>query len=153
MTSAAGPSNAFNFNGQGPPVGGQRRSAMQPQGLVGVDAFSSPPTMTSTLGPSNAAIFNDQGPGVGGQLRPAMQSQGHVGMVNPDVLVDPGEPACQRLISNTFSSHEVISLVEAVFANKDEVKMVREFRGDAAQAFVDVVHGVRFHFLRSFGAV
>ena len=33
MTSTAGPSNAFNFNGQGPTVGAQRRPAMQPQGL------------------------------------------------------------------------------------------------------------------------
>jgi len=30
MSSAASPSNAFNFNGQGPLVGGQRRPAMQP---------------------------------------------------------------------------------------------------------------------------
>lgn len=36
MTSTAGPSNAFNFNGQGPGAGGQRRPAMQPQGLVGM---------------------------------------------------------------------------------------------------------------------
>jgi hypothetical protein len=36
MTSAAGSSNAFNFNGQGPAVGDQRRPAMQPQGLVGM---------------------------------------------------------------------------------------------------------------------
>ena len=36
MTSTAGPSNAFNFNGQGPAVAGQRRPAMQPQGLVGM---------------------------------------------------------------------------------------------------------------------
>ena len=36
MTSAAGPSNAFNFNGQKPAVAGQRRPAMQPQGLVGM---------------------------------------------------------------------------------------------------------------------
>lgn len=112
--------------------------------------LSSPPAITSTAGPSSAVIFNGQGPGVGDQRRSAMQSQGHVSMVNPGV---PVEPACKRLISNTFSSHEVISLVEAVFANKDEVKMVREFRGDAAQAFVDVVHGVRLHFLRSLGTV
>ena len=37
MNSTAGPSNAFNFSGQGPAnVGGQRRPAMQPQGLVGM---------------------------------------------------------------------------------------------------------------------
>ena len=34
--SAAGPSNAFNFNSQGPAIGGQRCPAMQPQGLVGM---------------------------------------------------------------------------------------------------------------------
>ena len=33
MISAAGPSNAFNSNGEGLPVGGQRRPAMEPQGL------------------------------------------------------------------------------------------------------------------------
>ena len=36
MTSTASPSNAFNFNGQGPTVGAQRRPVMQPQGLVGM---------------------------------------------------------------------------------------------------------------------
>jgi len=85
-----------------------------------------------------------------------MQPQGHVGMVNPpdpSTLVDLKEPACKRLISHAFSPREVVSLVEAVLANNDEVKMVREFRGDAAQAFVDVVHGVRLHFLHSLGTV
>jgi len=137
--------------------------------------------MTSTADPSNAFNFNGQGPAVGGQRRPAMQPQGHVDMINPGVqpqaspnettiralhsstvdltpdlsiLVDDLEaPACERLISHTFSPHEVISLVETVFANKDEVKMVREFRGDAAQTFIDVVHGVRLHFLHSLDAV
>ena len=37
MTSAAaGPSNTFNFNSQGPPIGSQRRPVMQPQGPVGI---------------------------------------------------------------------------------------------------------------------
>jgi len=50
MSSAAGPSNAFNFNGQGPPVGGQRRPAMQPQGLVsmgGMGGSMRPPGKSS----------------------------------------------------------------------------------------------------------
>jgi hypothetical protein len=36
MTSIAGLSNAFNFNGQGSAVGGQQQPAMQPQELVGM---------------------------------------------------------------------------------------------------------------------
>jgi hypothetical protein len=43
MASAAGPSNAFSFNGQGPTVAGQRRPAMQPQGLVGMGGSMRPP--------------------------------------------------------------------------------------------------------------
>ena len=43
MTSAAGPSNAFNFKGQGPAVGGQRRPEMQSQGLVGMRSNMRPP--------------------------------------------------------------------------------------------------------------
>ena len=52
-------------------------------------------------------------------------------------------PACKRLISRTFSPQEVTSLIEAVFVSKDEVKMVRDLRGDDAQTLIDVIHGVR----------
>jgi hypothetical protein len=90
----------------------------------------------------------------GSQLKPQGDFTSRVNLApDPSILVDLEAPACKRLISHAFSPHEVISLVEAVFANKDEVKMVRELRGDDAQTFVDVVHGVRLHFLHSLDAV
>ena len=61
------------------------------------------------------------------------------------VLVDLGVPACRRLISHPSSPREVISLIEAVFTSEEEIKIVRDFRGDDAQSFIDVVHEVRFH--------
>ena len=59
--------------------------------------------------------------------------------------VDLGAPACRRLIGQAFSPHEVISLIEAIFTGKDEIRMIRNLRGDAAQTFIDAVHEVRLH--------
>jgi len=59
-------------------------------------------------------------------------------------LVDLDVPACKRLISRTPSPQEVTSLIEAIFTSKEEVKMVRDLRGDDAQTFVDVIHEVCF---------
>lgn len=64
-------------------------------------------------------------------------------------LVNLDAPACKRLISRTFSPPEVISIIEAIFMSKDEVKMIRNLCGDDAQNFIDVMHEVRpaiFHF-------
>jgi hypothetical protein len=58
-------------------------------------------------------------------------------------LVNLDAPACKRLISRTFSPQEVTSLIEAIFMSKDEVRMVRDLRGDDAQTFIDVIHEVR----------
>ena len=58
-------------------------------------------------------------------------------------LIGLDVPACKRLISRTFSPQEVISLIGAIFASKDEFKAVRDLRGDDAQAVIDVIHGVR----------
>ena len=52
-------------------------------------------------------------------------------------------PACTSLIRRTFSPPEVISLIEAIFTSKDEVKMLRNLRGDDAQTFVNVISEVR----------
>ena len=61
----------------------------------------------------------------------------------------PKVPAYRRLINHSFSTHDVISLIEAIFTDKEEVRMVRNLCGDAAQTFIDVVHEVRLH-IRSF---
>ena len=58
-------------------------------------------------------------------------------------LVDLNIPACKRLISRTSPPHEIISLIKAIFASKDELKMIRDLRGDDAQTFIDVMHEVR----------
>ena len=64
---------------------------------------------------------------------------------NSSILVEPEAPACRRLISLAFSIHEVTSLIETIFENEAEVRMVRGLSGDAAQTFIDVVHKVHLH--------
>jgi len=58
------------------------------------------------------------------------------------ILLDLDAPACKRLTSRAFSPHEVIPLIEAIFTNQDEVKMIGYLRGDDAQTFIDVIHEV-----------
>ena len=60
-------------------------------------------------------------------------------------LADPQPSACKQLIGNTFPPHEVISLIEAIFASKAEITVVRDLRGEGAQKFIDVVHEVRIY--------
>jgi hypothetical protein len=58
-------------------------------------------------------------------------------------------PACRRIINHSFFPYEVISLIEAIFASKDEVKMIGYLRRGDAQTFIDVIHGILsafFHF-------
>jgi len=47
------------------------------------------------------------------------------------------------LIARTFFPHDVIPLIEAIFTNQEEVKMIGYLRGDDAQTFIDVIHEVR----------
>jgi hypothetical protein len=63
----------------------------------------------------------------------------------PKSLVDSDVSACKRLISHAYPPQEVISLIEAVFKSKDEIKMISDLRGDDAQTFIDVIHKVRLH--------
>ena len=49
VTSAAGPSNAFNFSSQGPAVGSQHCPATQPQGLVDMGSMRLPGQSTLTF--------------------------------------------------------------------------------------------------------
>jgi hypothetical protein len=71
------------------------------------------------------------------------------------IPADFNVPACRRLtsLSHPYLPHEVISLIEAVFKSKDEVKMIGYLRGDDAQTFIDVVHRVRPHPLHFRGTV
>ena len=56
----------------------------------------------------------------------------------------PGTSAWKHLISRTFPSHEVVSLVEGIFEDEEEVRALNDLRGDDAQTFIDVIHEVRF---------
>jgi hypothetical protein len=73
----------------------------------------------------------------------------------PYIPADSHVPACKRLtsLSHPYFPHEVISLIEAVFKSKDEVKKVDHLRGDDAQTFVDVIHEVCLHPLYFRGTV
>jgi hypothetical protein len=74
---------------------------------------------------------------------------------NPYIPVDSNVSACKRLtsLSHAHLPHEVISLIEAVFKSKDEVKMIGHLRRDDAQTFIDVIHKVRLHPLHLHGTV
>ena len=61
---------------------------------------------------------------------------------DPSTLATADAPASKRLISRDFFPHEIISLIETIFASKDEFKMIRDLRGDDAQTFIDVIHEV-----------
>jgi len=63
------------------------------------------------------------------------------------ILVDPKSSACRRSISHTFSPHEIVSLIGVIFTIKAEINVIRDLREDGAQTFIDVVHGVRPHFI------
>jgi hypothetical protein len=56
---------------------------------------------------------------------------------------DSDIPAWKRLISRTLLPLEVISLIEAIFTNKDEVKAICDLGGDDAQTFINTIHEVR----------
>ena len=64
---------------------------------------------------------------------------------NSPVFLDSEAPACRRLISRAFSSHEIVSLIDAIFESQNEVKVIHYLRGDDAQTFIDGIHEVRLH--------
>ena len=52
-------------------------------------------------------------------------------------------PACTRLVGRAFALHELPSLIEAIFSNKDGGNTVNLLQGDDAQTFVNVIDEVR----------
>lgn len=57
--------------------------------------------------------------------------------------LDRNIPTWKRLISHTFPSYEVTSLVEEIFVSENELTALDDLRGDDAQTFIDVIHEVR----------
>ena len=69
----------------------------------------------------------------------------------PDSFIpaDSDTPAWRCLISRALLPHEVIHLIEAIFSNEDEVKMIFGLSVDDSQSFVNAIHEVRFAFFPS----
>ena len=86
---------------------------------------------------------HDYGPEVERVARPSTSSL---------PIVDLEASACRRLIDRTFSPHELIPLIEEIFASKQEIMSFAWFGRDAVQTFVDVVHEVRPAILHLCGA-
>ena len=61
-------------------------------------------------------------------------------------VVDPEQSACRRLISCAFIPREIIPLIEAIFTSDAETDVIGDLRGEDAQTFIDLVHGVRLQF-------
>ena len=88
---------------------------------------------------------NTIGTALGRHVRPPNQTpirapRPSTAYTDPSVLAGLGASSCRRLISRDYSPHELISLMEDIFTS--EVKIVGDLGKDAAQVFVDVVHGV-----------
>ena len=80
--------------------------------------------------------------------RAAARSDEPSPVVHPDpdssIVINTNIPTWRRLRSRDFLPHEVISLVEAIFTNRDGVKVICDLRGGDAQAVTDVIHKVYF---------
>ena len=49
------------------------------------------------------------------------------------------------MISGPHHEGELASLIETVFSSREAINLVNHLRESDAQAFIDVVHEVRFH--------
>ena len=54
-------------------------------------------------------------------------------------------PAWKRLISDTLTMEERITLIVEIFSDLDQVKMVRNLSGDDAQTFINVTDEASFY--------
>ena len=54
-------------------------------------------------------------------------------------------PTWKFLISCPLVAHECISLITAIFSDKNEIGVVQSLRGDNAQAFIDKIDKVPLH--------
>ena len=63
-----------------------------------------------------------------------------------------GTPTWKRLISDSLSTEERVSLITSLFSDHDEAKAVEYLSGDDAQTFIDVIDEASLH-LRIVGPV
>lgn len=65
--------------------------------------------------------------------------------------VDSDDQTLQRLISCTIPQDELPSLITEVFSGNQATNVIDSLRGSDAQAFIDVIDGVRCYRLWSRG--
>jgi len=64
---------------------------------------------------------------------------------DPSIPIDSHKQAWQQLINRTIPQDELPSLIEAVFSDRKVINMVDLLQESHAQAFIDVIDGVRHH--------
>ena len=62
---------------------------------------------------------------------------------DPPFAIGSLEQAWKRLISRTVPQDELPFLIKTIFSDRETIKMVDQLRGSDAQAFVDIIDGVR----------
>ena len=83
---------------------------------------------------------------IGGSGLPVAPPPGDIGKPSePSLVLDSGERALQRLISNDIPQDELASLIETIFSSRNAINMVGRLGECDAQTFVDVVYEVRYH--------
>lgn len=66
---------------------------------------------------------------------------------HPSIIAKSREQAWQRLIGSAVPQDELPSLIETIFSDRKAAEMVDRLQGSEAQAFIDVIDGVRHHAL------
>ena len=69
------------------------------------------------------------------------------------ILILHYDKACERLISHTFSPHELPPLIEAIFSSEDEDKTIRSLPIGDAQTLINTMDEARFTFHRHYKCV
>ena len=81
-------------------------------------------------------------------LLPHLDSAPHTGhSPKSPITISPREQAWQRLISNAVAQDELPSLIDTIFLDKKITDIVDYLQESDAQAFVDVIDGVRHRVL------
>ena len=81
------------------------------------------------------------------RLREGAEHPGFTGKDLPDssIAIDSHKQAWQKLISRTTPQDELPSLIETIFSDSKAIKTADPLQKTDAQAFIDVVDGVRHH--------
>lgn len=69
------------------------------------------------------------------------------------MLILHDNAACERLISRTFSPHELPPLIEAIFSSEDEDKTIRSLPVGDAQTLINTMDEARSTFHRCYKCV